>query len=308
MPLTRSKDSALAVTVKRSGVGKNSISRTQPLKQAKDPFLAKGRCAMSKTELLNKFSKDAEERVVLARVLDQMERTQRRSIPCATQFLSPAQRAAAEPLLAASGHSKRLFTGGYEGAERTICVFLPDWQEAEDYDAGEELAAVEAVFPANADLNHRDILGGLMGIGLTREKVGDILMLEDKAQIVALKDAAPIILSQFDQAGRVRLKLREISLSQLSPAPVQVKMVHDTVAALRLDAVLASGFSIARGKATDLISAGRVSVNHRECTKGDKTVAEGDVLTCRGLGKCILKTVGGQSRKGRIIIEIERYI
>ena len=263
---------------------------------------------MNKTELLNKFSKDPEERVVLARVLDQMERAQRRSIPCATQFLSPAQRAAAEPLLAASGHPKCLFTGGYEGAERTICIFLPDWQEAEDYDAGEDLAAVEAAFPASAELSHRDILGGLMGIGLTREKVGDILILEDRAQIVVLKEAAPILLSQFDQAGRARLRLREILLTQLSPAPVQVKLVHDTVAALRLDAVLASGFSIARGKAADLISAGRVSVNHRECTKGDKAVAEGDVLTCRRLGKCILKTVGGQSRKGRIIIEIERYV
>ena len=244
---------------------------------------------MNKTELLNKFSKDPEERVVLARVLDQMDRAQRRSIPCATQFLSPAQRSAAEPLLAACGHPKCLFTGGYEGAERTICVFLPDWQEAEDYDAGEELAVVEAAFPANAGLSHRDILGGLMGIGLTREKVGDILVLEDRAQIVVLRDAAPIILSQFDQAGRVRLKLSELPLAQLSPAPVQVKVVHDTVAAL-------------------LISAGRVSVDHRECTKADKAVAEGSVLTCRGLGKCILKTVGGQSRKGRIIIEIERYV
>ncbi|HIT31723.1 MAG TPA: RNA-binding protein [Candidatus Enterenecus stercoripullorum] len=263
---------------------------------------------MNKTELLNKFSKDSEERVVLARVLDQMERAQRRAIPCPTQFLSPAQRSAAEPLLAACGHPRHLFAGGYEGAERTICVFLPDWQEVENYDAGEELCAIEAVFPPNTELSHRDILGGLMGIGLTREKVGDILVLEGKAQIVALKETGPIILSQFDQAGRYRLKLREIPLSQLSPAPVQVKVVHDTVATLRLDAVLASGFSIARGKAAGLISGGRVSVNHRECVKADKTVAEGDVLTCRGLGKCVVKTVGGQSRKGRIIIEIERYV
>lgn len=246
--------------------------------------------------------------MVLARVLDQMERTANRSIPCATQFLSPAQRAAAEPLLAASGHPKCLFHGGYEGAERTVCVFLPDWQEPEDWDVGEELAAIEAVFPPYAELTHRDLLGGLMGIGLTREKVGDILVLEEKAQIVALKETAPIILSQFDQAGRYRLKLREIALSGLSPAPVQIRLVKDTVAALRLDAVLSSGFSIARGKAADLIDSGRVSLNHRECTKPDKLVAQGDVLTCRGLGKCVLKTVGGQSRKGRVIIEIERYV
>ena len=217
---------------------------------------------MNKTELLNKFSKDPEERMALARVLDQMERTEQRSIPCATQFLTPAQRAAAEPLLNACGHPKHFFFGGYEGAERTVCVFLPDWLEPEDFVSGDDLplGAVEATFPAGASLTHRDILGGLMGTGLTREKIGDILV------------------------------------------------VHDTVATLRLDAVLSSGFSIARGKAADLISGGRVSVNHRECTKADKAVAEGDVLTCRGLGKCILKTVGGASRKGRVMIEIERYV
>ena len=264
---------------------------------------------MNKTELLNKFSKDADERVVLARALDQMDRAANRSIPCATQFLSPAQRAALEPLLAACGHPRHLFHGGYEGAERTVCVFLPDWQEPDDWMGSDELAAIEAAYPpTGADLTHRDLLGGLMGIGLTREKVGDILVGETAAQIVCLRDAAPIILSQFDQAGRYRLKLKEIPLASLTPAPAEVKVIHDTVAALRLDAVLASGFSLARGKAADAITGGRVSVNHRECVKPDKPVAEGDVFTCRGLGKCVLKSVGGQSRKGRIIIEMERYL
>lgn len=264
---------------------------------------------MNKTELLNKFSKDPEERVVLARALDQMDRAASRSIPCATQFLSPAQRAALEPLLAACGHPRHLFHGGFDGAERTVCVFLPDWQEPGDWPAGDELAAVEAAYPpTGAELTHRDLLGGLMGIGLTREKVGDILAGDTAAQIVCLREAAPIILSQFDQAGRYRLKLREIPLNDLSPAPAQVKRIHDTVSTLRLDAVLASGFSLARGKAADAVTGGRVSVNHRECVKPDKPVAEGDILTCRGLGKCVLKAVGGQSRKGRIIIEIERYL
>ena len=264
---------------------------------------------MNKTELLNKFSKDAEERVVLARALDQMERAARRSIPCATQFLSPAQRAALEPLIAAVGHPKHLFHGGYEGAERAVCVFLPGWQEPDEWETEGELAAIEAAYPpTGAELTHRDLLGGLMGIGLTREKVGDILVGDAAAQIVCLRDAAPILLSQFDQAGRYKLKLREIPLASLSPAPAQVKLIHDMVAALRLDAVLASGFSLARGKAADAITGGRVSLNHRECLKPDKLLEENDVLTCRGLGKCVLKTVLGQSRKGRIMIEMERYV
>ena len=264
---------------------------------------------MNKTELLNKFSKDPDERIVLARALDRMERAASRSVPCATQFLSPAQRAALEPLLAASGHPRHLFHGGYGGAERTVCVFLPDWLEGPDWAAEDELAAIECAYPpTGAELTHRDLLGGLMGIGLTREKVGDILMLDAAAQVVCLREAAPIILSQFDQAGRYRLRLREISLSELAPAPAQVKVLRDTVSALRLDAVLAAGFSLSRGRAAEAVAAGRVSVNHRECLKPDKPVAEGDVLTCRGLGKCVLKTVGGLSRKGRTVIEIERYL
>ena len=264
---------------------------------------------MNKTELLNKFSKDPEERIVLARALDQLDRAQNRSIPCATQFLSPAQRAALEPLLAACGHPKHLFHGGYEGAERTVCVFLLDWQEAEDWDAADELSAIECAYPpTGADLTHRDLLGGLMGIGLTRERVGDILVRETAAQIVCLKEAAPIILSQFDQAGRYRLRLREIALADLSPAPAEVKLIHDTVAALRLDAVLASGFSLARSKAADAVAGGRVSLNHRECLKPDKPVEEGDVLTCRGLGKCVVKEVPGQSKKGRTMLVLERYL
>ena len=90
--------------------------------------------------------------------------------------------------------------------------------------------------------------------------------------------------------------------------PPELRTVKDTVAALRLDSVLASGFSLSRSKAAELIAAGRVAVNHRECVKADKAVAQGDVLTCRGLGKCVLRLAGGLSKKGRILIEIDRYI
>ena len=97
-------------------------------------------------------------------------------------------------------------------------------------------------------------------------------------------------------------------LSDLELPQIQVKTVRDTVAALRLDAVMASGFSLSRGKAADLISAGRVQLNHRECGKCDRTVAQGDVISCRGLGKCSVKEIGGLSKKGRTMIVLERYI
>ena len=261
---------------------------------------------MDKAELIAKVAQDGEDRLLLARILDKYQQSQRRNIPVSTEFLSPREQAMAEAVLRTAGvRSGYAFDGGYEAAERKILRFLPDWAEGEQG----ELAFLRADFHGpDSALTHRDILGSLMGLGVARERVGDILVGEKAAQLVCLRDAAPIILSQFDQAGRYRLKLREIPLGELAPAPAEVKLIHDTVSTLRLDAVLSSGFSLARGKAADAVTGGRVSLNHRECLKPDRAVAQGDVITCRGLGKCVLKTVGGQSRKGRIIIEIERYL
>ena len=265
---------------------------------------------MNKTELLDRCARSGEERTLLARVLDKLELAQHRGIPAWTPFLTPGEQASAGDLLAAWGGPRYLAAGGYEGSERNILYFPSDWQEPEDALSDPEgpLAALEGTFPGGASLTHRDILGSLMGLGITREKLGDILILEGKCQVVALREALPILLSQWESAGRWKVSVREIALTELTPKPPTVKTIRDTVAALRLDAVLAAGFSTSRSKAADLISAGRVAVNHRECMKGDRTVAEGDVLTCRGLGKCVVKEVLGASKKGRVMLILERYV
>ena len=192
-----------------------------------------------------------------------------------------------------------------------MCAFLPDWQEEDDLLSDPEgpLAALEAKFPQEAGLGHRDILGSLMGLGITREKVGDILLPgPGVCQVGALREALPILLSQWEGAGRWKVRLEAIPLDRLAPKPAQVKTIRDTVATPRLDAVLAAGFSLSRSKAAGYISAGKVAVNHRECLKSDKLVEEGDVLTCRGLGKCVVKEVPGQSKKGRTMLVLERYV
>ena len=266
---------------------------------------------MNKKELLDRCARSGEERLLLARVLDKLDLAQNRGVPAHTQFLSPGEAASVTDLLNAAGRPRHLLWGGYEGAERRICLFLPDWQEEEDALAEEDgpLTALEAVFPRDAQPGHRDILGSLMGLGLTREKLGDILLPQPgRCQVLALTEAAPILLSQWEGAGRWKASFRTVPLSDLAPAPAQVKTIRDTVASPRLDAVLASAFSMSRSKAADYIAGGKVAVNHRECLKGDKQVEEGDVLTCRGLGKCVVKEVPGQSKKGRTMLVLERFI
>lgn len=265
---------------------------------------------MNKTELLNRCAGGDEEiRLILARALDKLDTAQKRSIPSHTAFLSPAQRAAVEGLINCSGHPRHLFTGGFDSAERTVCVFLPDWLEADDWPSGDHpLAAVQFTASAGAKLTHRDWLGSIMGLGLTREKIGDLLVEENHCQVIVLAETADIVLSQLEKVGRYPVSGIPLSLDGLTPPPRTVKTIRDTFATMRLDSVAASAFSLSRSKAAALISSGRVSLNHVECTKPDRTVNEGDTITCRGSGKCIVKAIHGQSKKGRIMAELERYV
>lgn len=266
---------------------------------------------MTKTEVLDKLARDGEERLLLARALDKLDTARRKNIPANTGFLSPAERVSVENLIAANGHPAHLFFGGYEGAERTVCVFLPDWQEPEDFLALAEegpIAALRCTFRAEEKLTHRDFLGSILGQGITREKVGDLLVGEGKCDLIVLRELSDYLLQNLDSAGRVRLKVSAIPLSGVEPPAVQVKVIRDTVATPRLDAIVAAAFSTSRGKAADFIAAGRVQLNYRECTKTDKPVEEGDTLSCRGLGKAVVKSLGGLSKKGRVMVELERYL
>ena len=266
---------------------------------------------MTKTELLDKLARDGEERLLLARALDKLDTARRKNIPACTGFLSPAERVSVEHLIAMSGHPAHLFFGGYEGAERTVCVFLPDWQEPEDFLALAEegpVTALRCTYRPEEKLSHRDFLGSILGQGIIREKVGDLLVGEGTCDLLVLRELSDYLLQNLNSAGRVRLKVSPISLTQITPPVVQVKHIRDTVATPRLDAVLAAAFSTSRSKAADLISAGRVQLNYRECTKADKLVETGDVLSCWGLGKASVKALGGLSKKGRVMVELERYL
>ena len=153
---------------------------------------------MNKTELLNRLAREGAERLLLARVLDKLELAQNRSVPAHTSFLSPGERAAVESLIAACGRPRHLFFGGYEGAERTVCLFLPDWQEKEDALWESPVAALRCTFPAGSGLSHRDFLGSILGLGITREKIGDLLVGSASCDVLLLPEIADYLLLNLE--------------------------------------------------------------------------------------------------------------
>ena len=262
---------------------------------------------MDKKQLLDRAARDADERVLLAHVLDKCEQSRSRNIPTHTDFLSPAeQRGALDLLHAAAVHDGYALVGGYERAERRMLCFLPPWQD--EPDASEHMTALRVGWHETERLTHRDLLGSLMALGVVRGKLGDILAAEQTADVIVSRDVADYLLQEWKSAGRAKLRVARIEPDELAVPEQKVKELRDTVATLRLDAVTAVGFSMSRAKAAELIASGRVQRNYRETTKPDAAVAEGDVISARGLGKFELSEVGGLSKKGRTAICVRRYL
>ena len=99
-----------------------------------------------------------EERMLLVRVCDRIERAERREQPVSTFFLTPRERTLAAQLL-----PQAKFFGGTEGAERTVAYYLPEYLAPEDWLADGVVACLRATFYEKNALTHRDMLGALMG-------------------------------------------------------------------------------------------------------------------------------------------------
>lgn len=263
---------------------------------------------MDKGALLDRLGASGEDRLALAKVLDRAGQARSRNVPAATDFLSPHRQSLALDLLrlAEIPETEYVLQGGYGGAERRLFLFLPDWLERPD--AGSPIRCLRAAFREEHALTHRDFLGSLMGMGVVREKVGDILAGPGSADLLVLESVADFLLQSWDAAGRARLTVTAVDPAHIHIPAARCQEVRDTVASLRLDAVTSAGFRLARGKAAALIESGKVRLNWRECVRPDRLLAAGDVVSARGLGKFELAEAGGVTRKGRVSIVIKRYL
>lgn len=246
-----------------------------------------------------------EDAILLAGIEDKINQCQEYYITTHTTFLDMRQRTLADGVCRRHAGLQYAFYGGYGEAERAVAVFLPDYATLED---ANPLALLRIHQDGRKPLSHRDYLGALTGLGIKREIIGDILVREDGADIVILKDMAEFLLYHFDQAGRTSLRGEVIDTSQIIVPEGSFEEKRDTVASLRLDNLISSGFSLSRGRALEAISAGLVYVNGLQTEKADRQMKEGDRLVLRGKGKILLKTIGGVTRKDRISIIIKKYL
>ena len=256
---------------------------------------------------IDKIANNPDDRVLLAKLWDKINAGIRRNIPANTCFLSPRELEMARYLF---GEEPGLTSfGGYDEAERKMLVYLPEYLEEESlWEDDSPLVCLRAEFFEGDTPSHRDFLGALMGSGIARESVGDICVGKGSCDFFVTDEIAPYVEQNFLSAGRTRLHLKRVPLRDAQIPEPEVKEIKDTLASLRLDSVISSGFRIGRSLASQYVTAGKAAIDGLPCEKPDKLIAEGAKISVRGLGKIRLHHVGGNTKKGRISVVIHRYV
>lgn len=256
---------------------------------------------------IEKIAHTPEDRLLLAKLWDKITAGIRKNIPANTCFLSPRELEMARYLF---GDVPGLYAfGGYADAERKMLIYLPEYLEEDAlYDPDSPCVCLRAGFYQADSPSHRDFLGALMGAGIGRETVGDICVGKSQCDFFVTAEMAPHLLQSFTSAGRTKLHLSQIPLTQAQIPEPEVREIKDTLASLRLDSVISSGFRIGRSLASQYISAGKASIDGLPCEKPDKPVAQGSRVSVRGLGKIRLVQINGKTKKDRISVVIHRYV
>jgi len=235
------------------------------------------------------------------RLTELAERTARTGVPCFTGFLSPAEQAEAEICAKKAGVSLLTF-GGAEGAERRVAVFFE-----------EERPTEWPIFCLCVRWNrkygvcgHRDLLGSLLGLNISREKLGDLFVGDGEAHVFVLRDMARYVEGSLMRVGSVPVTVeRAEEIPALSGG--QGSAIRATVASLRLDALLCVLWRLPRTRAAELVSSGRVQVDHQMELRPDRQLQAGAKISVRGLGRGILSEIGGKTKKDRISVTLLRY-
>ena len=261
----------------------------------------------AKTELMARFmaapisQKMPEEKLVFSKLLDQVSLCAREYSPAFSDFLDPMRADFYADMIAGGARGVQIVAyGGSAPCERVILGFTP-----EDIPLAPEMfpiGTLKVAFPGKSPA-HSDILGSILGLGLTRSVVGDIFIGNGEAYVFVSADISDFVASALDKVGNV--SVRTAKAAELPDLPENTGTERSIlVASPRFDAVLAQAFKLSRSKAASLIAAKKAFVNWRVIQNASKDVKLGDMLTLRGFGRVKINEFGGQSKKGRKYIKV----
>lgn len=225
-----------------------------------------------------------------------------------TDFLDPRQVFIVTALANRQVGLNIRFDGGHEQAERKRAIIAPEYRDVEFESAN--LSVVEVTSPNTnfAELDHGDFLGSIVGLGIKRDRIGDIYVHPTFCHIVVTDEMAQYLDVHLRQVHRQDVLTEILPIESLQPVRENLEEMSFTVASLRLDGIASDAYRISRAKIVEPIKAGKCRVNWRTEEDPSKQLKEGDVISLKGLGRFKLLEVDGMTKKGRIRIKVGKYI
>ncbi len=251
--------------------------------------------------------KGVENREALSRVIDKAEQAIKTWDIVVTDFLSPPELGEAIRVFERLTEVNVLPWGGYPQAERQrLAIARADIPLDPTH---VEVAALEIAGNFLFDsATHRDFLGSLLGTGLVRDKVGDIIVVGDRgAQAVVVPDLVEFLELSLVQVRSVKVKTRKIELDTLQVRSPKIKEMMTVEASMRLDAIASAGFGMSRSKMVDVITSGDVRVNWKTITQSSHVLQAEDLIAIRGKGRLSVGEVS-VTKKQRYRVQLKRFV
>ena len=263
---------------------------------------------------------DTKEQKLFYAKLDDLETKSRGGVVCHSSFMTPSESYKAEKYFEAKCNKDKIcFFGGYFEAQRKQIFLLPEYISLSakemnvfdiiEDDLNEAITALKIKGSGFRDLSHRDYLGSILSLGLERETLGDICILDIHSAIVFCNsEVSNFILFELSSIGNDKVKVEKISVDKNMASTQKYQGLTDTVASERLDCVVAAIFNLSREKAQNLIKGGFVEFNYETVTKIDLKVEANDIISARGFGKFIVRDLSQSTKKGRLRLFADKYI
>jgi RNA-binding protein YlmH len=229
-----------------------------------------------------------------------------RYAPKLTDFLDPRQQFIVQSI---AGQNEDIITtdfGKFLDAERKRMLISPSYFVPSDEDYS--ISMFEIKYPSKfVTLEHPDVLGSLMSLGLDRSKFGDIRIEEDRIEIAVELEVAEFVRMNLISIGKSKVQLNQLEIDHLYVVNSE-KWVEEshTVSSMRLDTIIASLFNVSRQKASLLIHSGKVKVNWVVREQPSFELHESDLLSIRGLGRIQIGLIEGRTKKDKIRLQIGR--
>ena len=249
-----------------------------------------------------KYTSDKDSRLLLRKINDLINISEKQFTAVYSVFLDPAQQALVSSVSEFYGYIE--FAGGYEDAERRMCRICTS-EYAVDDGAPIVLFTAEATMK-EADISHRDVLGSLMGLGIKREMIGDILPCGSRPQFFCHSSVADFVELELKKIGRYTIQVKRSDTAELYQPKYQTMTIN--ISSMRLDSVSAEAFGMSRTKAAEIIRKGLVNVNWLPREDPSFEIKSGDKISMRGKGKIEVSGTKGTSKKGRLFVEIRKKV